>query len=70
MVAGELTKVAPWNLHTTLTEEKTALGYYFSGHLFDAWRDEVRRIVPMQLARLSRSATCNGCAGCWPACAP
>lgn len=52
VVAGELTKVAPWNLHTTLTEEKTALGYYFSGHLFDAWRDEVRRIVPMQLARL------------------
>ena len=32
--------------------EKSALGYYSSGHLFDAWRDEVRRIVPMQLARL------------------
>ena len=33
-------------------QEKSALGYYCSGHLFDAWRDEVRRIVPMQLARL------------------
>ncbi len=52
VVAGELTKVAPWNLHTQLTEEKAALGYYFSGHLFDAWRDEVRRIVPMPLARI------------------
>jgi DNA polymerase-3 subunit alpha len=52
VVASELAKVAPWNLHTRLTEEKSALGYYFSGHLFDAWRDEVRRIVPMTLARL------------------
>ncbi|KXA71266.1 DNA polymerase III subunit alpha, partial [Bordetella hinzii] len=52
VVAGELAKVAPWNLHTRLTEEKAALGYYFSGHLFDAWRDEVRRIVPMPLARI------------------
>lgn len=53
VVASELAKVQPWDLHTTLTEEKTALGYYFSGHLFDAWRDEVRRIVPSPLARLS-----------------
>jgi len=52
VVAGELSKVAPWNLHTRLTEEKAALGYYFSGHLFDAWRDEVRRIVPLPLVRL------------------
>lgn len=52
VVAGELAKVAPWDLHKKLTEEKTALGYYYSGHLFDAWRDEVRRIVPMQLARV------------------
>ncbi|ARP86096.1 DNA polymerase III subunit alpha [Bordetella genomosp. 9] len=52
VVASELAKVPPWNLHTKLTEEKSALGFYFSGHLFDAWRDEVRRIVPMTLARL------------------
>jgi len=52
VVAGELSKVAPWNLHTKLTEEKAALGFYFSGHLFDHWRDEVRRIVPMPLARI------------------
>ncbi|CAM4298064.1 DNA polymerase III subunit alpha [Bordetella muralis] len=52
VVAGELSKVAPWNLHAKLTEEKSALGYYFSGHLFDHWRDEVRRIVPTQLARI------------------
>lgn len=52
VVASELAKVPPWNLHAKLTEEKSALGYYFSGHLFDHWRDEVRRIVPMQLARV------------------
>jgi DNA polymerase-3 subunit alpha len=52
VVAGELSKVQPWNLHSRLTEEKAALGYYFSGHLFDAWRDEVRRIVPLPLVRL------------------
>ncbi|SPU54070.1 DNA polymerase III subunit alpha [Bordetella trematum] len=69
VVAGELAKVAPWNLHTKLTEEKAALGYFFSGHLFDSWRDEVRRIVPMPLARLEPQRDCNGCAGCWPACA-
>jgi DNA polymerase-3 subunit alpha len=52
VVAGELAKAAPWDLHKKLTEEKSALGYYYSGHLFDAWRDEVRQIVPMQLARV------------------
>jgi len=55
LVSMELSKVAPWNLHTRLTEEKSALGYYFSGHLFDFWRDEVRRIVPSPLVRLEPS---------------
>lgn len=55
LVAQELSRVLHWNLHTRLTEEKAALGYYFSGHLFDAWRDEVRRIVPSPLARLEPS---------------
>ncbi len=55
VVAGELARVAPWDLQTRLTEEKTALGFYFSGHLFDAWRDEVRRVAPTPLARLAPS---------------
>ncbi|CAM5194805.1 DNA polymerase III subunit alpha OS=Castellaniella defragrans OX=75697 GN=HNR28_003129 PE=4 SV=1 [Castellaniella defragrans] len=53
VVAGELARVTPWDLQTRLTEEKTALGFYFSGHLFDAWRDEVRRVAPTPLARLA-----------------
>lgn len=52
IVEGELAKVAPWDLQTKLTEEKSALGFFFSAHLFDAWRDEVRRFAPKPLARL------------------
>ncbi|NLY26891.1 MAG: DNA polymerase III subunit alpha [Alcaligenaceae bacterium] len=52
IVAGELARVVPWTLEERLREEKAALGFYFSGHLFDAWRDEVRRFAPQPLARL------------------
>lgn len=52
IVEGELAKVSPWDLQTRLTQEKSALGFFFSGHLFDAWRDEVRRFAPKPLARL------------------
>lgn len=52
IVEGELAKVPHWGLQTRLAEEKAAMGFYFSGHLFDAWRDEVRRFAPRPLARL------------------
>src|SRR5690606_20751756 len=55
IVEGEVAKVAAWDLQTRLTQEKAALGFYFSGHLFDAWRDEVRRFAPQPLARLEPS---------------
>ena len=48
----ELAKVPAWDLHTTLMEEKLALGFFFSAHLFDAWRDEVRRFASKPLSRL------------------
>ncbi len=51
-VRGELASVAPWDLREMLGHEKSALGFYFSGHLFDAWRDEVRRLVPIPLNRV------------------
>jgi len=62
-VVGELTDAAPWDLHAKLSEEKTALGFFFSGHLFDAWRDEVRCIVPQPLARLEPSRDLQWMAG-------
>jgi len=55
IVAGELAKVAPWDLPRRLMEEKTALGYFFSAHLFDAWREEVRRFAPQPLSKLAPS---------------
>src|SRR5690606_25531838 len=63
IVEGELAKVAHWDLQTRLTQEKAALGFYFSGHLFDAWRDEVRRFAPKPLARLEASRSPQWFAG-------
>ena len=50
-----LVHVAPWDVREQLMQEKTAIGYYFSGHLFDAWRDEVRRFVRRSIADLADS---------------
>ena len=63
IVEGEVAKVAPWDLQTTLTQEKAALGFFFSGHLFDAWRDEVRRFAPTPLSRLEPSRSLQWFAG-------
>ncbi|WP_302357058.1 DNA polymerase III subunit alpha [Alcaligenes sp. YSL9] len=63
IVEGEVAKVAPWSLQDRLRQEKTALGFYFSGHLFDAWRDEVRRFAPTPLARLEASRSPQWFAG-------
>src|SRR5699024_10410692 len=52
-----------WDLQTRLTQEKAALGFFFSGHLFDAWRDEVRRFAPTPLARLTPSRDLQWFAG-------
>ncbi|MDE2275441.1 MAG: DNA polymerase III subunit alpha, partial [Burkholderiales bacterium] len=45
-----LVHTAPWGVHERLLQEKAALGFFLSGHLFDAWRDEVRRFAPRALA--------------------
>ena len=38
----ELVDVLPWGVKEQLTNEKTAVGFYLSGHLFDAVEREVR----------------------------
>lgn len=55
LVEGELALVKPWDLQTKLTEEKAALGFYFSEHLFNAWRDEIRLVASTKLSNLSPS---------------
>jgi len=63
VVESELAQCAPWDLHTRLSEEKLALGYFFSGHLFDAWRTEVRHFVSKPLNRLEPSRDVQWVAG-------
>ncbi len=47
-----LVNVPPWSVHERLVQEKTAVGFYLSGHLFDAWSDEVRRFAKVAIANL------------------
>ena len=47
-----LVSVAPWDVRERLVQEKTALGFYLSGHLFEAWADEVRRFARTPIADL------------------
>jgi DNA polymerase-3 subunit alpha len=41
-----------WTEKRKLQEEKSALGFYISGHLFDAYKDEVRRFVRQKIGEL------------------
>ena len=50
--APQFAAVRPWSERERLKEEKTAIGYFFSGHPFDAFRSEVRRFVRTELKSL------------------
>jgi DNA polymerase III subunit alpha len=45
-----LVHVPAWDVREKLLNEKAALGFFMSGHLFDAWRDEVRRFARTAIA--------------------
>ena len=46
-------EVPPWGAKERLQNEKLALGFYLSGHLFNIYRDEVRGFVRMRIADLA-----------------
>ncbi|GKS95928.1 DNA polymerase III subunit alpha [Acidovorax sp. SUPP2825] len=48
----ELVEMVPWGVKERLTQEKTAVGFYLSGHLFDEVASEVRRFVRTQIEEL------------------
>jgi DNA polymerase III subunit alpha len=48
----ELVDEPEWPEKKKLQEEKGALGFYLSGHLFDAYKDEVRRFVRQKIGEL------------------
>ncbi|MCB4365895.1 DNA polymerase III subunit alpha [Hydrogenophaga taeniospiralis] len=51
----DLVATTPWGVKEQLTLEKTAIGFYFSGHLFDEVQREVRRFARTELADVKES---------------
>ena len=51
----ELVATELWGIKEQLSHEKTAIGFYLSGHLFDEHATEVRRIVRQRIADLAES---------------
>ena len=51
----EYIKVPAWSEKQRLTEEKSALGFYLSGHLFNAYAPEARKFARTKLADLAPS---------------
>ena len=49
----DMPKVAPWGERQRLLEEKQALGYCFSGHLFTPFAAEIRRFISTPLNRIT-----------------
>ncbi|WP_150626926.1 DNA polymerase III subunit alpha [Pandoraea captiosa] len=49
----ELADVPAWTDKRKLQEEKQALGFYLSGHMFDSYAEEVRRFVRTRIRDLS-----------------
>jgi DNA polymerase-3 subunit alpha len=56
--AFEYVAAKPWSERERLANEKLALGYYFSGHLFNEYEQEARRLAPTRLADV-RHAPCG-----------
>ena len=48
----DLVEAMPWGVKETLSLEKTALGFYLSGHLFDEVAREVRQFAKRQIEDL------------------
>jgi DNA polymerase-3 subunit alpha len=52
---AEYVDVAPWSIKERLTQEKSALGFYLSGHLFSVYAEESRQLARVPLAQLAPS---------------
>ncbi|MDD2874420.1 MAG: DNA polymerase III subunit alpha, partial [Azoarcus sp.] len=59
----EFVKVRPWTERERLKEEKTAIGFFLSGHPFNAFKSEVRRFVRRTLAQIEPSRDLTMMAG-------
>lgn len=59
----DLVAALPWSVREQLSFEKTAIGFYLSGHLFDAYRSEVRQFAKRSLAELAEGREAQLVAG-------
>ncbi len=50
--APQYVDMPPWDERSRLMEEKTALGFFFSGHPYDTYRPELARFIRRPLNRL------------------
>jgi DNA polymerase III subunit alpha len=62
-VSAEYAKVPRWTERQQLQEEKMALGFFLSGHLFKGFETEVRRFVRNKISDLQPSKEPQWCAG-------
>ncbi|MFN3564659.1 MAG: DNA polymerase III subunit alpha [Burkholderiaceae bacterium] len=53
--ASHYVSVRRWSERERLANEKLALGYYFSGHLFREYEAEARRLAPTRLADIKQA---------------
>jgi DNA polymerase-3 subunit alpha len=53
--APELESASPWDMRQKLAQEKTAIGFHLSGHLFDALALEVRQFATTRISDLADS---------------
>ena len=69
--APEYVNVRPWDEKTQLMEEKTALGFFFSGHPYNTCKKELSRFVRRPLNRAGAfQGTDDAGWRSWSACAP
>jgi DNA polymerase-3 subunit alpha len=61
--APEYVTVRPWDEKTKLMEEKTALGFFFSGHPYNTCKKELSRFVRRSLSRLEPAKEMTTLAG-------
>ncbi len=54
-ITREWAKVAPWTDRQRLQQEKSALGFFLSGHLFTSYTSEVRRMIKTRLVDIMPS---------------
>ncbi|MGH6611231.1 MAG: DNA polymerase III subunit alpha, partial [Burkholderiaceae bacterium] len=52
----EYVQAARWSEREKLSNEKLALGYYFSGHLFAEYSEEARRLAPTPLSEVRQGS--------------